>query len=90
LVDTARAVRNHEKIISGVSTRALIQLLPALQARAIMCGRDYVSPQDFETLLPPVFDHRVEAAAGADYAREIVAECCAPQIEKLSRLSLEG
>lgn len=89
LVDAARAVRDHEKILSGVSTRALIQLLPALQARAVMCGRDFVSPHDVELLLPPVFDHRVEATAGADYVREIVADCCAPQIEMLSRLSLD-
>ena len=88
LVDAARAVRDHEQILSGVSTRALVQLLPALQARAVIHGRDYVSPEDVEVLLPPVFDHRVEAAAGVEHARDIIAEACAPQIEMLSRASL--
>ncbi|MFT5136935.1 MAG: MoxR-like ATPase [Arenicella sp.] len=88
LVDAARAVRDHEQILSGVSTRALVQLLPALQARAVIHGRDYVSPEDVEVLLPPVFDHRVEAAAGVEHARDIIAGACAPQIEMLSRASL--
>ncbi|MFT6046103.1 MAG: MoxR-like ATPase [Arenicella sp.] len=90
LVDAARAVRDHEQILSGVSTRALVQLLPALQARAVIHGRDYVSPKDVEVLLPPVFDHRVEAAAGVEHARDIIAGACAPQIEMLSRTSLSG
>ena len=90
LVDAARAVRDHPQILSGVSTRALVQLLPALQARAVMHGRDYVSPQDLEALLPPVFDHRVEVVAGVEQARDVIREACAPQIEKLSRESLRG
>jgi len=90
LVDAARAVRDHEQVLSGVSTRALVQLMPALQARAVMYGRDYVTPEDVEVLLPPVFDHRVEVAAGVDQVRSVVREAVVPQIEQLSRLSLTG
>ncbi|MBX2886112.1 MAG: AAA family ATPase [Granulosicoccus sp.] len=90
LVDAARSVRDHPQIQSGISTRALVQLLPALQARAVMQGRDYVSPQDLEALLPPAFDHRVEVAAEVERVRDVVNEACAPEIEKLSRLSLRG
>ncbi|MBX2869092.1 MAG: AAA family ATPase [Acidiferrobacterales bacterium] len=90
LVDAAHAVREHPKITSGISTRALVQLLPALQARAVMHGRDYVSPKDLEVLIPPAFDHRVEVAAGVGQVREVVSEACAPQIESLARMSLRG
>jgi MoxR-like ATPase len=88
LVDLARALREDRRVLQGASTRSLVLMMPALQARALMRGRDYVSPEDLESLAPHVFRHRIECAAGVRDADEVIAECLAPQIEKLARLSL--
>src|SRR5690606_10874631 len=41
LVDIANATRNHEQVLQGVSTRALVLMIPALQARAVTQQRNY-------------------------------------------------
>ena len=43
----------------GVSTRAGISLYKAIQARAYLHGRAYVTPDDIQALVVPVFSHRV-------------------------------
>ena len=43
----------------GVSTRAAISLLRAGQARALLLGRDYVSPEDIQKMAEPVLAHRL-------------------------------
>jgi MoxR-like ATPase len=88
LVDVAGLLRDETRLINGVSTRALMLLLPALQARALSHGRDYVSPDDLETLSPFVFQHRVEPAPGVDDVDGVVRESVKKQVEQLARLSL--
>ena len=90
LVDLARALRDDRRVLQGASTRSLVLMMPALQARALLRGRDYVSPEDVEALAPHVFRHRIECAPGVRDADEVVAECLAPEIEKLARASLSG
>jgi MoxR-like ATPase len=88
LVDTARALRADVRVLQGASTRSLVLMMPALQARAIVHGRDYVSPEDVEVLAPYVFEHRIECAPGIDDPGEVVRECTAPQIERLAKESI--
>ena len=88
LVDLARALRDDERVLQGASTRSLVLMMPALQARAIVQGRDYVSPGDLEALAPHVFKHRIECAPGVDDPFTVIREAAAPQIEKLSKRSL--
>jgi MoxR-like ATPase len=88
LVDVAASLRSDARLMNGVSTRSLVLLLPALQARALLKGRDYVSPEDVEQLAPHVFHHRVEPAPGTDDVIRVVRDATAPQIERLARLSL--
>ena len=88
LVDVAGLLREETRLVNGVSTRALMLLLPALQARALAHGRDYVSPDDLETLSPYVFQHRVEPAPGVDDVDSVVRESIKKQVEHLARLSL--
>jgi MoxR-like ATPase len=88
LVDLAGALRDDARLINGVSTRSLVLLLPALQARALLSGRDYVSPEDVEALAPHVFQHRVEPAPGIDDVERVLKDALTPQIERLARLSL--
>lgn len=88
LVDTARTLRADPRVLQGASTRSLVLALPALQARALVNGRDYVGPEDLEALAPRIFPHRLELAPGVEDAEEVVRECVAPQLERLARASL--
>jgi MoxR-like ATPase len=88
LVDLAGAMRRDVRLVNGVSTRSLVLMLPALQARALLRGRDYVGPEDVEALAPHVFHHRVEPAPGVEDVEQVVREACAPEIDKLARASL--
>ncbi|MFO0684108.1 MAG: AAA family ATPase [Sandaracinus sp.] len=88
LVDLARGLRGDKRVLQGASTRSLVLLLPALQAHALLAGRDYVSPRDLEILAPYVFGHRVECAPGVEDPMSVVREHAAIEIEKLARKSL--
>jgi MoxR-like ATPase len=87
LVGIAQATRNHQRILQGMSTRALVLAVPALQARALMQRRTYVTPDDIETLSNQMFAHRIEVAPGSD-ARELIAECTKTTLEKLASATL--
>jgi MoxR-like ATPase len=88
LVDIAEALRKDRRILLGVSTRSLVQAIPALQARATMLGRDFVSPQDIKSLAAPLFAHRLDLAAGVKDADALVGECVAPIVEAATRGTL--
>jgi MoxR-like ATPase len=88
LVDLARLLRSDSRVLQGASTRALVLMLPALQARALIRGRDFVSPEDVEALAPYVFKHRLECAPGVEDVDALIAEATAVEIEKLARASL--
>jgi MoxR-like ATPase len=88
LVELAGALRAEARLVNGVSTRSLMLLMPALQARALCHGRDYVSPADLHELAPFVFQHRVEPAPGVDDVDQVVREHVGKQVERLARLSL--
>jgi MoxR-like ATPase len=88
VVDIARATRSDERVLQGASTRSLVLMLPALQARAAMRGRDYVSSEDIEALVPRVFGHRVDLAPGVTNLHEVLDEVSAEPLERLARSTL--
>ncbi len=88
LVDCARTLREDRRVLEGVSTRSLVLCLPALQARAMLRGRDYVGSEDVEALLPHVFGHRLTLSAGSAEAPKVISSAMAPVIERLSRATL--
>jgi MoxR-like ATPase len=88
LVDIAGAIRSDRRVQLGTSTRSLVLALPALQARALLGGRDYVSGEDLEALLPRVLEHRVDPAPGLGEPQEIVEAALAAPIERLARSAL--
>lgn len=90
MVDIARSLREHEQVLQGVSTRSLVLALPALQARALIKGRDYVDADDIVNLSPFIFGHRIELAPGSDEAFSIINQCIKKPIETLSRYSLRA
>jgi len=74
LVDLARALRDHPKVVQGVSTRSLVLMVPALKAAALLRGRQFVASEDIEWLAPRVFPHRMELAPGAGDGSAVVRD----------------
>jgi MoxR-like ATPase len=87
LVDVATALRDTRRTRQGVSTRSLVQAIPALQTRALLKGRDFVSSEDIEALAFPIFAHRMELMPGVQ-ADLLVKDALRGPIEKLSRSTL--
>ncbi len=87
LVDIATTLRDTKRTRQGVSTRCLVQAIPALQMRALLQGRDYVSSADIEALAFPLFAHRLELMPGMQ-ADVLVRDALREPIEKLSRSTL--
>ena len=59
------ATRNTPLLSLGASTRAAIALIHAAQANALLCGRDYIIPEDVQHLAPSVLCHRLSLSAEA-------------------------
>ncbi len=88
IVDITHALRQDERVLQGNSTRSLVLMLPALQALAVLRGRDYVSSDDIRTLIPRVFGHRVELAPGVNDLDEVLQEVMEAPIERLARSTM--
>lgn len=59
IASITHATRSGAELSHGASTRAGVALLLASKALAALRGRDYVSPDDVKTLVPPTLRHRV-------------------------------
>ncbi|MBC7875198.1 MAG: MoxR family ATPase [Ferruginibacter sp.] len=51
--------RNHKSIYLGASPRASLAIMNASKAIAAMQGRDFVTPEDILTVVPPILRHRI-------------------------------
>jgi MoxR-like ATPase len=90
LVDIAGETRRSEHVLQGASTRSLVLMIPALQARALASRRDHVTSADVEALARYVFGHRLELAPGAHPGDAILDACLKAPLERLSRSTLRG
>jgi len=90
LVDISRRLREDERVLQGNSTRSMVLLLPALQVRAVLHGRNYVSAEDVEALLKPVLQHRVELAPGVSDFGKVLRDCMRDAMETLARSTLKA
>jgi MoxR-like ATPase len=59
VVEVVRATRELESVAIGASVRGTLALERAARAWALLNGRDYVVPEDVESLFLPVIGHRV-------------------------------
>ncbi len=59
------ATRSGAWFTEGLSPRAGIAVLRVARARALMGGRDYVSPDDLQAVLPQAIAHRLQPVGGA-------------------------
>ncbi len=84
--DLVLATRRHELILTGLSTRAAINLAQAAKAAAFLEGRDYVAPDDVKSIVVAVCAHRLimrnEMAASdrGGVVRTIVANIALPLV----------
>jgi MoxR-like ATPase len=85
VVELATATRTHPRVAVGASPRASVALVRASQARAAIEGRDFVSPDDVQTLAAPVLGHRmvlrddVGLDAGAALVDDVVQTVAVPR-----------
>jgi MoxR-like ATPase len=93
IVQIANATRAHPGVGLGMSPRAALALQRAARARAVLEGRDFVSPDDVKAMAPSVVGHRLELRATAN-ARpgpvaavigEILRQVPVPDLPALSR-----
>jgi len=78
LVDVARASREDPRVDVGVSPRGIQRFFEASRARALLDGREYVTPDDIKAIAPPVMTHRLVLTSEADIKnvdpREVVGD----------------
>jgi MoxR-like ATPase len=82
------ATRKHPGLHLGASPRALVGLVHCAQARALLNGRSFVTPDDIKVLAGPVLGHRVlpigelrvDKGRGTAVIEEIVASVPVPVI----------
>jgi MoxR-like ATPase len=67
IIALANATRRAPELRLGASPRSSLQLLRASRARAALHGRNYVIPDDVQSLAVPVFAHRLLPTSEAIY-----------------------
>jgi MoxR-like ATPase len=76
-VDLAVATRDHRSVQVGASPRGSQALMLVARARAVMAGRDFVTPEDVKHVAVPVLAHRLslttQAWAGGLQATDVVS-----------------
>ncbi len=81
LLQIVAQTRDHRSIDLGISPRGALAFFRASQARALLQGRTYASPEDVQALARPVLAHRLlltsQARYGGTTAGEIVAQIVA-------------
>ncbi|WP_411954925.1 AAA family ATPase [Alkalibacillus sp. S2W] len=59
ILSIVRATREHQDIDVGVSPRGTLAFMRAAQGRAVIQGRNYVTPDDVKTMAPYALPHRL-------------------------------
>jgi MoxR-like ATPase len=77
------ATRSSPELRLGASPRATLHLLRAGRARAALDGRDFVIPDDMQTLAQPVLAHRLLPSAEAMVTRQPPEQVLAAIIDRV-------
>ena len=83
VVDLATATRESPDLRLGASPRATLQLLRAGRAQAALDGRDYVLPDDIQSLAGPVLAHRLLPTAEAQVSRRTTDAVVADLVDRV-------
>lgn len=65
ILDISRATRDDPRVAVGVSPRGTQRLFETARARAVIAGREYVTPDNVKTIAQPVLAHRLILTADA-------------------------
>ncbi len=87
IVELANATREHEAVYLGASPRGSLALFRTSQARALLDGRDFVTPDDVKELALVTLGHRIIMSPGAKVKGTTVADVVA---NCLSRVPVPG
>jgi MoxR-like ATPase len=74
--------RNDARLRLGISPRGSLTLYRMSQARAILAGRDFVTPDDVRALAAPVLAHRVQLDTKSRYAGTLPQQIIEEALEK--------
>jgi MoxR-like ATPase len=93
MVDLAAATRTSPQVLVGASPRGALALLKLARGKALLDGRDYVTPDDVKAVAVPALAHRltlrpelwVQRISGEDVVRERLATVPTPVAEDLAR-----
>ncbi len=88
IVRIAAETRKNRSLTLGASPRATIALARCARAWALLEGRDFVTPQDVQTVAPAVLTHRLvlsleagmKSITAADALRECISAVAAPPV----------
>ncbi len=82
----SQATRTHEYVRLGSSPRGTLALYEACQARALIEGRDFVTPDDVKAMVIPVMSHRLlvrSRAGGVSASSEERSQIVGDLIKKI-------
>jgi len=74
IVELANATREHEAVYLGASPRGSLALFRTAQARALLDGRDFSTPDDVKELALVTLGHRIILSPGAKVKGTTVAD----------------
>jgi MoxR-like ATPase len=82
-VNLVNATREAPELRLGASPRATLHLLRTARAISALEGRDYVTPDDLQSLAVPVLAHRVISTADAQLSRRTTDAIIAELVHRL-------
>ena len=90
LVDVVGATRTDHEVLVGASPRGALAVLKLARGRAVLQGRDYVTPEDVKAVAVPALAHRltlrpelwVRRITGEDVVQRVLGEVPTPAAEE--------
>ncbi|MFB6141866.1 MAG: AAA family ATPase [Halorientalis sp.] len=90
LLELARATRGDQRVSVGVSPRGTQRLFETARARAVIDGREYVTPDHVTAVVRPVLTHRliltpdarVSGTTKADVVEDVLDSVEVPSVER--------
>lgn len=83
IAQITQQTRLSQAIQLGASPRASICILQCAKAYALLQGRDFVTPDDIRTVVPPVLEHRLIISADAEMQGFTVEKLAQALLDKI-------